>query len=56
MTGNHSFVANFEAQTVEIKVSVDPIEGGTAEGEGSYHYGEMVTLTVALNDEYRFLN
>ena len=53
---NCSFVANFEPQSVEIKLSVDPLEGGVAEGEGTYNYGEAVTVTVETFEDYAFLN
>jgi len=56
VTGDHSFVANFEAQSFQIKASVDPAEAGVAVGEGSYQYGEEAILSVIRNEDYEFLN
>ena len=56
VTGNHSLVANFEAQSFQIKASVDPAEAGIVVGEGSYQYGEEVTLSVVRNEDYEFQN
>ena len=56
VTGGRTLVANFEAQTYEVKVSIDPIEAATVSGEGSYHYGEEVTLTLSRNEDYLFVN
>ena len=56
VTGNHSFVANFEAQTFDVKVSIDPAGAGTVIGEGTYRFGEEVTLEVVCNENYVFEN
>ncbi len=53
---NRSFVANFEAQTFNVKVSIDPLEAATVAGEGSYSYGDEVTLILTRNEDYRFVN
>ena len=56
VTGNHSFAANFELQTLEITATVDPAEGGTATGGGTYTYGDEVTISVETNEDWAFLN
>ena len=56
VTSNRNLVANFEGETVEIKVNIDPAESADITGEGSYHYGDQVVLTVEPFENYRFLN
>jgi len=56
VTGDRTLVANFEAQTFDVKVSIDPMEAATATGEGNYAYGTEVTLTLLRNEDYRFVN
>ena len=53
---NRNFVANFEVQTFDVQVSVDPVEAATVTGEGNYNYGDEVTLTLTRNEDYRFVN
>ena len=56
VNSDRTLVANFETQTFDIKVSVDPMEAATAIGEGNYAYGTEVTLTLLRNEDYRFVN
>ena len=56
VTGNQTFVANFALQTIEITTSVEPEEGGTATGGGTYNYGDEVTITVENNEDWAFQN
>ncbi|MBR4467819.1 MAG: T9SS type A sorting domain-containing protein [Bacteroidales bacterium] len=56
VTGNRSLTANFELQTFEVKVSVNPSEAGTVTGEGTYNYGDEVTLTIVRNEDWAFEN
>lgn len=53
---NASYEAHFSILSFTITVSADPLEGGLVTGGGTYTYGEMVTVTVAPNDQYTFLN
>jgi uncharacterized repeat protein (TIGR02543 family) len=53
---DRNFVANFEAQTVDIKVNIEPADGGEVAGEGAYSYGDQVTLTVTPYENYAFVN
>ena len=53
---NRTLTANFQLKTLQVKVSVNPAEAGTVIGEGSYNYGDEVTLTVDRNEDWAFLN
>ena len=54
--GSRSLTAIFELQALEITVTVDPEEAGTIIGEGTYSYGEEVTLTIDRNEDWAFQN
>ena len=54
--GDRTLVASFEGLTFSIKLTVDPAEAGTATGEGTYNYGDEVTLNVIRNEDYAFQN
>ena len=54
VTVGRNLVANFALQTIEITASVDPAEGGTATGAGTYHYGDEVTIGVETNEDWAF--
>ena len=56
VNSNRDLVANFETQTFEIKVSIDPMEAATVTGEGPYSYGDEVTLILSRNEDYLFVN
>ena len=56
VTGNRTLVANFELQTFRVKVSINPEEAGSVTGEGTYNYGDEVTLTVVRNEDWAFQN
>lgn len=45
-----------EPLTYTLSIFVNPQEGGTAEGKGSYKAGEEVCLTAVANEGYQFLN
>ena len=49
-------VANFESQPIDIKINVDPADAAQITGEGTYHYGDQVTLEVIPNENYQFVN
>lgn len=53
---DYNLVANFVPQTIEITTSVEPSEGGTATGDGTYNYGDEVTITVSTVEDWAFLN
>ena len=53
---DRNLVANFEVQTFDVKVSIEPAEAATVTGEGNYNYGDEVTLTLLRNEDYRFVN
>ena len=56
VTADRDFVANFELQTVTISVTVDPDEGGTVTGDGTFNYGEQVTLVLTPAEDHAFQN
>ena len=56
VTSNRTLVANFTLQTFQITATVDPAEGGTATGSGTYNYGDEVTITVETNEDWAFQN
>ena len=53
-----AYVANFELITYDITamVSVNPAEGGTVNGAGTYTYGQTCTLTAIPAEGYHFVN
>ena len=56
VTTNRTLVANYEVQTVKINVTVDPMGGGRVTGDGTYNYGEQVTLSITPSEFFTFLN
>ena len=56
VTGNSTLTANFQVKTVKITTTVDPISGARITGDGTYSYGDEVTLTVSPNEGYLFLS
>ncbi len=51
-----NYVANFSLNTYEINVLVNPAEGGTTTGGGTYDHGTTATLTATPNAGYIFIN
>ena len=56
VTNGRNLMANFALQTIEITTSVEPAEGGTATGSGTYNYGDEVTIEVDTNEDWAFRN
>lgn len=56
VTSNVNLIAHFELQTFQVKVSVNPAEAGNVTGEGTYNYGDEVTLTIVRNEDWHFEN
>ena len=56
VTGNRALVANFEVRTYKITASVDPIGSARIIGDGTFTYGDEVTLTVMPVEGYSFVN
>ena len=56
VTNGHNLMANFALQTIEITTSVEPAEGGTAIGGGTYNYGAEVTIEIDNNEDWAFRN
>ena len=51
-----NLVANFELPSFDVTVTVNPAEGGTVEGAGTYVYGQTATLTATPATGYFFAN
>ena len=58
VTGEAEYVANFELNSYEIVVSVDPEEGGNITGAttGTYNHFEEITLSAQGAEGYTFIN
>ena len=59
VNANRNLIAIFSADPVEtytITATVDPVEGGTVIGAGTYEYGSQATLKVIPNENYTFKN
>ena len=56
VNANRNLVANFEAQSLTITATADPVNGGTVTGGGSYNYGQSCTLTATAAAGYNFVN
>ena len=58
VTGNGSYVANFEPIPVEytITVNAEPANGGTVSGGGTYAEGSTCVISAMPNDGYVFEN
>ena len=56
VTGEASFVANFELNTYAVDVATYPLAGGTVTGAGAYEHGATAVLTAVANDGYSFMN
>ena len=56
VTANRNLVANFVMPTIEIKATVDPAGAASVSGDGTYNYGDEVTLTLERNEDWAFVN
>jgi hypothetical protein len=56
LTADRTLVANFAMPMVEIRAMVDPEEAANISGTGTYQYGETVTLVLARNEDWSFMN
>ena len=56
VTEDAHFSAVFASNSCLVTASVDPEEGGTVTGTGTYAYGSTVTLTVNLSSDYELIN
>ncbi|MBR0304764.1 MAG: fibronectin type III domain-containing protein [Bacteroidales bacterium] len=51
-----AYVANFSLNSYAVTATVNPAEGGTVTGAGTYFHGDNVTLTATANNGYHFVN
>jgi hypothetical protein len=57
VTSNRTLVANFLSDTgVTINTNSAPAAGGTTSGDGAYHVGDPVTLSVVPDAGFGFVN
>ena len=56
VTGAVALVANFAINSYEITVTINPVEGGTVTGAGTYNHFETCTLTATHDPVYLFTN
>ena len=56
VTSDRTLTANFVLQSFQVKVIINPEEAGSVTGEGTYNYGDEVTLTVVRNEDWAFQN
>ena len=55
-TEDRTLVAHFAMDSYTVTVNVDPAQGGTVTGAGTYTYNEMVTLIATVNEHYEFVS
>ena len=56
VTGNATYTANFLQENYTLTVNASPTEGGTVTGGGTYHYGDVATLTATANSGFTFIS
>jgi hypothetical protein len=54
--GNRELVANFTLNQYTVAVSINPANGGTVTGSGTYNHGQNVTVTAIPETGYAFLD
>ena len=54
VTGDASYVANFEVATYQITATAIPSSGGSVTGGGTFNFGQTCTLTATPNSGYTF--
>ena len=55
VTASASYVAHFQQQSYTITATVNPEEGGTVTGDGTYAYGASCTLEATPNEGFEFV-
>ena len=49
-----TLVAQWEKNMYQVTTAADPVDGGATDGDGTYPYGEQVTVKATLNTGYYF--
>ncbi len=55
ISSNHSLHVAFAVNTYTVNVTIDPEEGGSVTGAGTYDHGSQVTLNAEPADNFAFL-
>jgi hypothetical protein len=50
-----NLVANFQIKTYTVTLSAAPEEGGSVYGDGTFNYGETITIIAEPNENYNFI-
>lgn len=56
LESNEATNSDFAGDTYTVSVSATPAEGGSLSGNGTYNYGNMVTLNATPKNGYSFAN
>ena len=54
ITQDTTFIAHFNRFEYTIETAVIPMDAGTVNGGGTYHYGDTITLEAVANGGYEF--
>lgn len=54
--GNVEVHASFTLNSYDVIATVNPVDGGTITGAGTFSHGGVATLTATANEGYRFIN
>jgi len=55
VSASHDIVAVFTKMTYQVTATASPAQGGSADGGGTFEYGQVLTLTAKAADGYRFV-
>ena len=56
VTQDEEYVANFASNIYQVTAFVNPAEGGSVSGAGTYSYGQTCVLEAIPNEGYHFVN
>lgn len=56
VTSNITLYAKWTEKSYTVSLSVSPAGSGTTTGSGTYHKGDLVTITAIANSGYTFIN
>ena len=56
VTSNITLYGKWISKSYTVSLSVFPADSGTTTGSGTYHKGDLVTITATANSGYTFVN